>query len=146
MSDKYVEKHLVTINDLFGDFDVDKVHGKGNIKRTYKCSDKKALARKIFLRYLFHLFDEMMEGGSTFVFPLRHHMELRWKRMSDVSFKKAIAAGALHDVDILMSGFACYELVMYYKIQGVPFFKPVKLSFNFRDKMVKKINTGYKYC
>jgi len=142
----YVEKHLTTINDLFDDFNVDKVHGKGNVKRKYKCSDKKALARKIFLRYLYNLMWKLTDGGATFVFPTRAHMEIRWRKLPDTTFKKARAAGYLGDVDILMSNFTYYEMVLYYKAGGYTFYKPIKLSDNFRQKLLEKVNSGYKYC
>jgi len=146
MSQKYVEPHLTTINDLFNDFKVEKVRGEGNVKRKYKCSDKKALARKIFLRYLYHLMCGMMEGGTVFSFPMRATMELRWRRIPDYSFKKARAAGKLSEVDIVMTDRTCYELGLFYKLKNVQIFKPVKLSKNFYDMFITKVNTGFKYC
>ena len=138
--------HLVTVTDLFCNFDSKKVHGKGNIKRRYKCADKRALIKKIFLRYLAILFTEFLQGGSTFVFPGPKHFELRFRLKRDDWFKKDLAAGKLAGVDPMMTGFKYYEPVMFYKVGERVYMREVKLSEKYRNMVMNKANTGYKYC
>ncbi len=138
--------HLITISDLFCNFDVTKLKGDGNIKRKYKCEDKKALAKKIFLRYLYILILDMIDGGKTFVFPYKKYLELRFRTIPTPQFKAALRAGAYEEVDVLKSNFKCYEMVMTYKWRVWRIERVVKLSHNFRQLIVDKINTGYKYC
>jgi hypothetical protein len=138
--------HIVTISDLFCNYDVRKLKGDGNIKRKYKCEDKKALAKKIFLRYLYILMCDMVEGGKTYIFPFKRHIELRFRILPDAQFKTALRKGAYEDLDALASNFKCYEMIMVYQ-QGLHYRQRlVKLSKNFIDRMVEKMNTGYKYC
>lgn len=143
---KYTAAHLVTVSDIFSNFNVDKLKGKGNIKRTYKCADKMELTHKIFLRYLYHLFDGYVEGGHTFVFPNRQVCELRWRRAPAPLIKRNRMAGRLQDVDLLMTNYQYYQPCIYYKRVGKTFMVPIKLSDNFTDRMTEKMNTGYKYC
>lgn len=138
--------HLVTNNDLFDCFDMKKLTGKGNIKRTYKCADKKSLAKQIFLRYLHIMFTDFLEGGKTFMFPAKKYLELRMRRIPRERYINARKAGHFQDVDILISQQLCWEPVLCYRIRGCLFEVPVKLSDNFRVQMIEKINTGYKYC
>ncbi len=138
--------HLVTANDIFCNFNVDKLKGEGNIKRKYKCADKMTLVKKIFLRYLFLLMTDMVEGGKVFLFPNRKHMELRFRRIPDHYFKRARQAGTLMDVNILMTEFKFYELVLSYKIAGVLYERPIKLNKAFMNRIIEKANTGFKYC
>lgn len=142
----YLLPHLVTIDDLFCNFDYTKFKGKGNIKRTYKCADKKALVRKVFMRYMQILVTDMLQGGKVFIFPTPKFMEMRMRRLSDRQFIAARQSGAYSEVDILISERKCYELVVSYKVSKLPVEKCVKLSHNYRDMIVEKINTGYKYC
>ena len=137
--------HIITISDLFCNFDVNKLKGKGNIKRTHKCEDKKALAKKIFLRYLFHLFTEMIKGGQAFLFPYKNYMELSIQIMPDHMFKRARQVGAYRDVDVLKSNFRHYEFMLRYKRYDRMRKCYVKLSNNFRRQMIEKVNEGYKY-
>ena len=138
--------HVITTTEIFVKLDVDKVKGKGNIKRIYKCSDKKALSRKIFLRYLHVLMTAMCEGGRTFVFPSRIHMELRWRVMRDSTFRINRSLGRMIDIDIIASERKNYELILFHRSFGRVFITPVRLSQNFKDRVAEKINSGYKYC
>lgn len=142
----YTQPHIMTINDVFCGYDITKLKGKGNIKRKYKCADKKALLRKIFLRYLYIMISDMLDGGKVFVMPSRHFAELKMKRIPDSQFKLARQAGKYSDIDILMSGQKCYEMVLIYKYRGMFREAPMKLSQNFKQQLVDKVNTGYKYC
>ena len=142
----YVLPHLVTIDDLFCNFDYTKFKGEGNIKRKYKCADKKALVRKVFMRYMQILITDIIQGGKVFIFPTQRFMELRMRRLPMEQFIAARQSGAYAGVDILMSDRKCYELVVSYKYHNLPIEKCVKLSHNYRDMIVEKINTGYKYC
>lgn len=137
--------HIVTISDLFCNFDVGKLKGKGNIKRTYKCEDKKALAKKIFLRYMFHLFTELIKGGKVFLFPYKNYMELSIHIIPDSHFKRARQKGVYRDVDLLKSNFRHYEFMLRYTRYGRVERSYVKLSNNFRQQMIDKVNEGYNY-
>lgn len=138
--------HIVTVNDLFCNFDINKLKGKGNIKRTYKCADKKSLMKKIFLTYLAKMFDKFLEGGQVFQFPGHNRCTLQFRRMKDSTLKKQRASGYLNDLDLLMSRFSHYEPVVQYRVGGLLFIKPVKLSKNYKQQIIDKVNTGYKYC
>lgn len=138
--------HLVTNTDLFVGFDMKKLTGKGNIKRTYKCADKNALARQIFLRYLHIMFTDFLEGGKTFLFPSKKYLELRMRRIPRQQFIRARASGAYENVDIIASQQLCWEPVLCFRVRNKLIESPVKLSHNFRERVVEKINTGYKYC
>lgn len=138
--------HLITISDLYVNYNVDKLRGDGNIKRKYKCEDKKALAKKIFLRYLYILMIDMIKGGTTFIMPSRQFLELRWKQMKNWSLQRAIQTGAFQELDILKSGRKFYEMVMSWKSRGLKYERKVKLSRNFEDMVIEKVNTEYKYC
>lgn len=143
---KYRSPHLISCNNLFCNFDMTKLTGKGNIKRTYKCADKTALAKQIFLRYLHILFTDFLKGGKTFTFPGERYLELRMARIPRHQFIMARSRGAYQDVDIVMSEQGCYEPVLTYKIRGQLMERNVKLSHNFRQMIIDKVNTGYKYC
>src|ERR1041385_8687903 len=108
----YTLPHIVTIGDLFCNFDVTTLTGKGNIKRKHKCADKKALVRKIFMRYMDILITDLIEGGKVFTFPTQAFTELRMARIPDIQFQRARQVGAYEDVDILISQRKCYELVL----------------------------------
>jgi hypothetical protein len=138
--------HVVTISDLFCNFDVNKLKGDGNIKRKYKCEDKKALVKKIFLRYLYHLIYNMVEGGKTLILPSRKYVQLSFKPMKQAFFKRCLQKGYYQDVDILMSNFKFYELMVTYSFAGKYMTRPVKLSPNFVSQLINKVNTGYVYC
>ncbi len=139
--------HLITVVDLFCNFDVKKkLTGKGNIKRTYKCEDKNTLARKIFLRYLYIMFTDFLEGDKVFTLPTRKYMEIRMRRIPQAQFISARKVGNYADVDILASNQMCYEAVITYKVRGVLIDSMVKVSKQLRKIVVNKVNTGYKYC
>lgn len=139
--------HLVTVKDLFCNFDVkSKLTGKGNIKRTYKCEDKNTLARKIFLRYMEIMLRDFLQGGKVFVLPTKKYMELRMRKIPQSQFINARKVGNFKDVDILISNQTCYETVITYKIRGVIIDRMVRVSHPLRKIVVDKINTGYKYC
>lgn len=146
MREKIPKPHLITTNDIFALFDVDKVKGRGNIKRIYKCSDKKALTRKIFLRYLHILMESLVEGGRTFILPTRQHMEMRWRTIPNRKFKLARSFGQYADVDVVASGFVHYELIMYYKHAGRTFTVPIRFHQSLKSRLVERVNSGYKYC
>lgn len=139
-------KHLVASDDLFCNFDLTKLTGKGNIKRIYKCADKNTLAKQIFLRYLHILFTDFMQGGKVFILPNRSYMELRMRRIPHTQFINARKNGKYADVDIIMSQQLCYEPVLAYKVRGAFYETPVKVSSNFREILVEKVNTGFKFC
>lgn len=138
--------HIVTVNDLFCNFKVDKLKGKGNIKRTYKCEDKKALANKIFLSYLSNLFTEFLEGGQMFSFPGKYPLHLRFRVMKDSTLKLRRQNGTLNGLDLIMSNFKFYEPVVMFPFKGGHCIRPVRLSAEFRQQIIDKVNTGYKYC
>jgi hypothetical protein len=138
--------HLISANNLFCNFDMKKLTGKGNIKRTYKCADKTTLAKQIFLRYLYIMFADFLEGGKTFLFPSKKYMEIRMRRIPADQFVKARKAGAYRNVDVIASGQICYEPVLCFRQCGRTMQDPIKLSNEFRDLIAWKVNTGYKYC
>lgn len=138
--------HLVTISDLFATYDVRKFKGDGNIKRKYKCEDKKALVKKIFLRYLYILMTDIIEGGKTFLFPSRQYLELQFRQIKTPALKNAIQQGAFSKVDIIACNFKFYEPMLVYKSKGHIIQRPIKLSANFVDRLIEKANTGYKYA
>lgn len=143
----WTSPHLIRCNDLFWNFNMKKLTGKGNIKRVYKCQDKKALAKQIFLRYLYILFTDFLQGGKTFIFPGRNTMEMRMTRIPRDKFINARKAGKYLDVDVIMSQQLCYEPVLTYKKRdGMQKHSAIKLSNDFRQLLIDKVNTGYKYC
>lgn len=138
--------HLIRNSDLFCNYDVKNLTGVGNIKRKYKCSDKKALVSRIFLRYLHILFSDMVEGGKIFAFPSPMRTKLQVARLKRQHFITARKRGAYTKVDVLASNFNCYELVMTYMSKGNMITIPVKMSNNYKERMVEKMNEGYVYC
>ncbi len=138
--------YLMNISDLFCNFNLDKLKGKGNIKRKYKCADKTALMKRIFLHYMKLLIEDMILGHKVFIFPTKKHMELVFKEIRPEALKKYLQGGSYPGLDILMSNRKCYELYITYHRRGIHFGQPLKLSENFRTKIIDKINTGFKYC
>jgi len=142
----FIGAHLIKNEDLFSTYDVKTLTGKGNIKRTYKCADKKELTRRIFLRYLHIMLTDLLQGGKTFIFPTKWYLELKMRRIPHQDFIKARKAGAFEDLDVLMSDRMHYEPILSYKRGGKPYAQVVKLSKNYLDIIIEKVNTGYKYC
>lgn len=138
--------HLIRTTDLFCNYDVTKLIGKGNIKRKYKAKDKKALVNKIFLRYLHIMFSDIIEGGKEFVFPSSCITTLHMGRIQKKQLITARNHGAFRDLDLLKSNFTCYELLINFNIGKSKFKMPMRLSHNYRERMVEKMNDGYKYC
>ena len=140
--------HLLSANDLFCNFDLDKVKGKGNIKRTYKCADKKKLTKKIFFRFLCLLFDDLILGNKIFVFPYKFYTCLRMRVIPRNVLANARKKGMLTNVDPLISNFQSYEPVITYKPYGALrwFNSPVVVSKNYKASIAEKVNTGFKYC
>lgn len=139
-------RHLVTTEDLFENFDMTELTGKGNLKRTYKCADKKTLAKKIFLRFFQIMIDDMLKGGVQFVFPERQYFALQFKRLVGDQFKKVRKAGGFKDVDFLTSSFTGYMLNATYLKGTRQIYDTVRLSDGLTQKITEKTNEGYKYC
>jgi hypothetical protein len=138
--------HVITNKDLFCNFDVKKVKGKGNIKRIYKCEDKKQLTEKIFLRYFYMLILYMIEGNRTFVFPYKKFVSLHFRVVPERRIKLLLQDGYLKDIDFLASNFKMYELVIGYYFRNMVIHQYVKLSPNFLQLLHEKINTGHIYA
>ena len=138
--------HLITISDLFSNFDLDKLKGKGNIKKTYKCADKMALTKKIFIFYMRNLFEEFIKGGQVFIMPGPSLAKLQFRELKDSTLKTRRSKGLMNDVDLLVSGFKYYEPILVYPKAGRIWIRPIKLSENFNQQLKDKVNSGYKYC
>lgn len=138
--------HVVTCNDLFCNFDMKKLTGKGNIKRAHKCADKNALAKRIFLKFMYIMFEDMVQGGKSFVLPSQRYFELRIRRIPHADFVRLRQRGILEEVDIIHTGGMAYEPVLVFRKYGRLVARKVRLSQHFRDIMVEKMNSGYKYC
>lgn len=138
--------HLVTCNNLFCNYDMKKLTGKGNIKRTHKCADKNALAKQIFLRYLYLMFEDLVQGGKTIMLPSKKYFEIRMRRIPPAQFIKARQLGALSEVDILATGGCAYEPILVFRSYGRLINKPIRLSGYFKEIMLERMNSGYKYC
>lgn len=141
-----VPAYVWRCKDLFCNFDVKLLKGKGNIKRNHHCADKSELTRRIFLRYLQIMFTDFLQGGKTFSFPGRKYLELRMREMKNSHFIAARRAGAYLDVDILLSNRKHYECVLTRKFYGAFKHTVVKLSQDLRGMIVTRVNEGYKYC
>ena len=143
----YYFSHLITTPDLFCNFDVKKLKGKGNIKRIYRCRDKKHLAENIFLRYLYMLMLYMIEqGDKTFIFPHKRFMSLHFRVVPQQRIKDNLKVGKLTDIDMLQSNFKSYEMVVSYYYKGLIIHQYVKLSANFLQLLHKKISEGFIYA
>jgi hypothetical protein len=136
----------MTCNDLFCNFDPQKLTGKGNIKRTYKCADKHSLAKQIFMRVMYVMIQDLIEGGNTFMLPSRRYFELRMRRIPKDGFARMRQAGYMQEIDVVSTGGHAYEPVLVFKRYGQMITRPVKLSKNFREMLAEKMNTGYRYC
>ncbi len=139
--------HTYSTVDLFRMFRVEKLKGKGKIARTYKLCNKKALAQKIFLRFLYLLLEDLTDGKHIFYFSSAKTAAIRVRKISGEEFKKMRRKGYFKDVDFLVSNFSAYILVMDYFTKGNrKMSKSVIISKQFKDKMIQKTNQGYIYC
>jgi len=139
--------HTYSAVELYKTFDLDKLKGKGKIARLYKCRDKKALAQKIFLRYLYLLLLDMINGDKIFYFPSKHLSCIRMAKVSGEKFKELRRKGFFKDVDFLKSDFSGYYLVMdYFTSTGKKLTKYIAVNKELRDIITAKTNQGYKYC
>lgn len=143
---KAPRRHLFSINDLFCTFDLTRLKGKGNIKKKFNVGNKRELLNKIFLRYLYIMFSDLVQGGKIFTFPSKKTTLLSFRRMTKERLINARKSGAFEDLDLLISDFTYYEMVLTYYVGSRVTKRPVKLSNNFRDIILNKVNTGYKYC
>lgn len=138
--------HLITTNDLFCNFDMKKLTGEGNIKRAHHCADKKSLAKRILLQYLYVMFEDLVQGGKTFMLPSRRYGELKIRRIPDILFKRTRQKGYHQDIDVIQSGMVGYEPILVYKSYGRIVNTPVRLSAHFKEILLEKTNSGFKYC
>lgn len=138
--------HTYSTVDLFKTFNVDNLKGDGKIARKYKTRDKKALAQKIFLRYLYLLLTDLTDGKHIFHFSSKHISSIRMVRVSGEEFKTLRKRGMFKDIDFLMSNFSAYFLVMSYVKNGKRITQPIAISKQFADKITNMTNMGYKYC
>ncbi len=138
--------HTYSAVELYKTYNLDRLKGKGKIARHYKCRDKKALAQKIFLRYLYLLVRDLIEGGKIFHFPSQTLASLRMHKIAGEHFKYARKRGKFKEVDFLKSDFSAYLLVMDYETnKGVKITRQVVMSENLAKMIIDKTNEGYKY-
>jgi len=144
----YLKKdHTYSCVELFKTYNVDNLKGNGKIARKYKCSDKRSLAQKIFLRYLYMLIDDLTDGKFIFYFSAKKLSSIRMVRISGDKFKELRKKGIFRDVDFLISNFSGYFLAMdYYNTKGTRITKHIALSKQFKDKITKLTNEGFRYC
>jgi hypothetical protein len=141
------QDHTYSCVDLFKTFNVDNLKGNGKIARKYKCRDKRALAQKIFLRYLYLMLEDLTNGKHIFYFSSKRLSCIRMVRVSGDNFKELRKKGMFKDVDFLMSNFSGYLLTMdYHWIGGKKVTKYVAVSKQFRDKITNMTNAGFRYC
>lgn len=138
--------HIATILDLFYNYDVTRLTGKGNIKRTYKCQDKAKLVRQVFLRFMEIMFDDFIEGGKVFTLPCKRYSEFRFKEIDQHIFKASRKLGVYKDVDILMTRGRHYQIVMNHKGRGEFQTCQVALCKPLTARIIEKVNNGHKYC
>ncbi len=134
---------------MFKVFDLKKIKakGKGKIARIYKCRDKRALAQKIFLRYLYLLLNDLIGGGKMFHFPSKHMCCIKMIKIEGEEFKKFRKRGFFRKVDFLISNFSGYFLAMeYINRVGRKKTKHIVLSKNMADEILRKTNEGFRYC
>ena len=151
MNENRVLNHVIRTPDLFCNFDLNKLkgnspRGQNNIKKFYKCADKRSLAERIFTRYLHMLLLHLIEGDRTFVFPYRYYADLHFRVVPEERIKRNLEVGCLQDIDFLQSNFKYYELVMSWKVGERMTHEYVKLSKNFTQLIHDKINTGFVYA
>lgn len=134
--------NLVTVEDIFDGYDLTLVTGNGNIKRIYKCADKSILVKKIFVKYINILLENLIENNTAFLFPTRTFFVMQIRRIPDSQFKKARQAGAYRDVDILKSNFRGYEFCTKYSLKGNRKEDVVKVGKKHLTKLIDKTNEG----
>lgn len=140
--------HTYTTVDIFRNFNSDNVKGKGKgkISRMYKCRDNKALAQKVFLKFLYLVLTDLTVNGNMFRFPAKQDAFMRMVKIKDEEFKKYRRMGVFRDVDFLKSNFTGYiPAVDYTYTNGRRRLDYLVLSHNFRKIITDKTNEGFKY-
>lgn len=137
--------HTVSTVDLFNNFNVDKLKGIGNIKKKYKSGCKKFLAAKIFLRFIEMMLEDFVEG-DIFYLPTSNLATFSFKPIKNKDFTRAYKSGKFGELDFLISNFTIYVPIFRYFYRKSFHTRNIVLSKQYKERMLEKTNTGYKYC
>lgn len=105
----------LTSSHIFGNnYDYSKIKGEGSLRIIYGVTDKKRLARMIFMDFLNELMNHIVETGDKFKFPSQNYSTLYIEEKPDWEVQKALQAGVYSFTDPFFSDFKLYNFVMTY--------------------------------
>lgn len=139
------KSHTISALNLYNNYDVKKLTGKGNIRVTYKAATKKVLCAKIFLEFIELMLNDYVEG-DTFHLPTNNISIFTYETLKGEAFKSAYRSGKFDDIDYLMSNFTIYMTIFRYFYRGNLKSVRVILSERYRNRIIEKTSNGFKYA
>lgn len=136
---------LYTVNDLFANFDVEKIKGQGNLARQYKFKDKKHLATKIFTTAFKMAMDDVIDGDVEIRISEKYDAFITMESVDRADIKKTLRHGNYADVDLLQSNFKLWRPMMVDKTNAANIKIQICVDESRKERITEKTNQGYSY-